>query len=227
MSVYRENALKRWNKDLGLNLNVNHQFFTNPQTPESCYCLGFIWADGYLYQPTNKISLELITDDIEDIKHLFLLSGKWHLTSRIRKNRKSQSCLSANNRFLFDFLKDNDYLTKSQASPTKILSVIPDNLKHYWWRGFFDGDGCWYANQKYYVFQAQLAGSYNQDWASAEELCKSLDIKYSLSRRQQGENYSSCIRICGQNAKIFGRYIYRDWNFIGLNRKYCKYLLNL
>lgn len=124
------------------------------------------------------------------------------------------------------FLKQNDYKTKN-LSPDKIILKIPKNLKQYWWRGYFDGDGCisLFSKNKCHVI---FSGPINQKWDFVDALFKQLRIKkYRKSKVQS---------ICGQSSKVcisnrgdcfrFLNYIYqgRMMDKIGLNRKYKKYL---
>ena len=110
----------------------------------------------------------------------------------------------------------------------KILSKIPDNLKHYWFRGLIDGDGCFYFHK--YHKEMTLASSYNQDWNYILKLCKHLNIEPAMKKTIQTQNghinKSSVIRFRKfEYIKKFGDYIYkdRDVDRIGFERNYNKF----
>jgi len=62
--------------------------------------------------------------------------------------------------FIYDFLSENNYKEKSYVSATKILNKIPNNLKKYFFRGYFDGDGSIYKYEKYYQVGLNITSTY-------------------------------------------------------------------
>jgi hypothetical protein len=127
-------------------------------------------------------------------------------------------------RGICNFLIENDYKSKINSAD-KILSKIPEELQVYWFRGLVDGDGCFYVNKKNKASHFEIYSEYNQNWQFVENLFKKLKIKYSIYRRKRKEGTSSGIRITGiENVIKFGDWLYSDIAFMGLNRKYQKYL---
>ncbi len=187
------------------------------------YLLGLIWGDGCIYQATYKgknkfVYLGLLTEDFKEIEKLF--DSNWRIKSRIRKNRTKSVTEALNHDVNFSsFLFKNDYAEKSFKSPSKILTHVPENLKHYFWRGYSDADGCFYISKDKRKFQYALAGSYEQDWQDFENLLKSLSIKYTLKRTRLKSSKYSIVRFCKKSDFIkFGEYIYQG-DEIGLSRK--------
>ena len=136
--------------------------------------------------------------------------------------------IHTSNKLLVNFLIKNNYGPHNIKSADRILKNIPSHLYKYWYRGLIDGDGCWYINEKNYNYQFSLAGSYKQDWSYFEHLLNKLKIKYSVQRRIQNNNKSSCIRITNKHGIIkLGNFIYNNYKIdnIGLKRKYDKYKL--
>ena len=211
--------------------NVNALYFIQPSTPEASYLLGFLWADGYLYNKVNKISLELVTKDMDEIEHLFQKSGKWVTAYRERPNRQPQSAIMTNNLHLYNFLKKHDYESKHYISADKIIEHLPEYLVHYWFRGLFDGDGCIYNNPEKNLYQLSIAGSYEQDWTFIEKILHRFNIHYNIQRREQKRKNktttkSSVIRITNKNGiHKFANYIYNGYECdnIGLKRKYINF----
>lgn len=209
--------------------NIDYKGFIKLNNPEVVYYLGLFWADGYMYQNKNNSTLGvgLIECDMVELEPHLDKIGVWN--KRVSKNKKIESwkptkSLTTNNKRLYEFLKENDYCEKSNKSADKILSIIPNNLKHYFFRGLSDGDGCFY----YYkpkkgstLRQFSIASSREQDWSYVEKLFNYLGIKYSISVGKSG----SQIRITNKKGiKLFGNYIYQNYDDIGLSRKHKKYL---
>lgn len=205
---------------------INPEQFLNITTPEIAYILGFLWADGYIRK--DVIILWLKRTDAENIKHIFDKIGKWNIYYRYKNNkyRKEQMCFLTNNRFIYDFLVENDYKEKSLKSPDKILSLIPDNLKHYFYRGYFDGDGSIYKYDKYYQIGLNICSTYNQDWNFMIKLFDTLKINVTIKQnkyltKDNKENKLSRLTILNKKEVIlFCDYIYQDFDNIALIRKY-------
>jgi len=206
-----------------MNININ-QFLTIDKM-ETAYFLGFLWADGNIISyKSNKInhhriSLEINSKDMNDILPYINKLGKWCIQNRVRKDWKPVSSISTNNKELFNFLKNNDYNIKSSTTPTKILNTIPDNLKMYFWRGYFDGDGCITKKTKYNSFK--FSGTYQQDWTDIQSLLKELNIINKLYRiiEKTGNKYS-CVMIQNKDGvKKLINYFNPINNSIGLKRK--------
>jgi hypothetical protein len=210
----------------------------NVKTAEASYLLGFLWADGYL-RPSYKsetsgmIGLEIITKDFLDIENILLdVSNLWKInknlsmTKTIGKdgvNRKPQAIVHLCNSLTYLYLKEMNYKNKKILSCDKILNTIPVELQHYWWRGFFDGDGCIYFNHKQRTYQATISGHYEQNWDCYDKLLTDLEINHSL-RRVVGKrgNYSQ-MRICSKSGCLkLMSYLYQGQE-MGLKRKYIKF----
>ena len=206
---------------------VPFENFININKKEISYILGFIWADGYIRKPYN-ISVQVNMKDSKELKSIFNKTGEWnyYITSRYdkRTQRKYESfIIQTSNKNIVDFLIENDYDKKSYISPSKILNLIPDNLKKYFYRGYSDGDGNFYIGEN--LYQYTLSGHYKQDWNFIKNLYENLDIKYTIKQVNNEKSKSSFVRIVNKNdIDIFGNYIYQNWDNIGLNRKYKKFL---
>jgi hypothetical protein len=115
-------------------------------------------------------------------------------------------------------------------SADKILSLIPYNLKSYFYLGVVDGDGCFYYknNDKNVVRQFSISSTYEQDWSYVEDIFRLLNIKYSIQRTLRKNSKYSQIRITNKiDIYNFGNFIYENINIdnIGLDRKYNKFKL--
>jgi intein-encoded DNA endonuclease-like protein len=208
--------------------NVNPLQFINVETPEIAYILGFLWADGYLGS-NYSINTEIVSDDAIILEKVFLSTGKWHIFQRKRTGYRPQTKFSCNAKLLCEYLTELGFKNKNKC-PQKLLKTIPKNLQNYWFRGYFDGDGCWYFNPKGYLRQCVISSKHQQNWKFMIELLKELKIsKYRINKihrinKKGVENKSSQIRVCSLDAiKKFGNYIYGG-NQFGLERKLDKFI---
>lgn len=208
---------------------VNENEFLNITKPEVAYVLGLIWADGTL-QTNSKygcFSITCIKEDLEPLKPIFEAVGKWayyYRTPKVGKgagtHRREQLTMMTYNTIVYDFLLENNYINGTFLSADKILSKIPDNLKHLWWRGYSDGDGCFYAKQNIQFF---FTSSINQDWSFISQIEDKLNIKFKIIEKTNnvGSYSRRLLDNCDGFIK-FGNYIYQDYNEnkIGFKRKF-------
>ena len=216
-----KHQLNRGNDDF----NVNIEQFINITKPEVAYILGFLWADGYIVR--NEIRLEIVKDDLEVVQPILESIGSWTYSYKDRarngfKNRTIGRAVTSNKK-LKEFLVEHDYDKKSYISADKILSKIPDELKHCFFRGLIDGDGCIYVNEELNHKRVSITSSVNQNWSYIETICNELKVNFNIYKKI-GLNSSSMVEINGIHAKNFCDYIYQD-KYFGLNRKYNKYLI--
>jgi hypothetical protein len=204
-------------------------FLVDVNNDINVYLLGFLWADGHL-EKSCAFSLEIRKVDFMCIKHLFPINEHSKYDERQRfKNKirfgKLQSRYRLSNKTIHKFLLDNDYKCKSTQSPKKILNYIPTNKHYLWWRGFFDGDGCFYSSTSGRSFA--VWGSFNQDWSAVITLLSSMNIKYSYIQYTRTSGNSSCIKLTRRDdIKKLGKFLYPNGisPLIGFTRKYDKYI---
>tara|TARA_R110000868_G_scaffold87240_3_gene244138 strand:- start:473 stop:1336 length:864 start_codon:yes stop_codon:yes gene_type:complete len=211
------------------NYAVNPNVFINPTTPEACYILGLLWADGSINNSTRNTRSIILSTTFPDstvFYKIFLKTGSWRIFQKQYKpNWKPSVIISTNNRLLTDHLITHSYKTKNQSA-CSILSTIPNHLKHYWFRGVFDGDGCITVN-KAGSWRVCLSGPYEQDWKYIKSLFSELKIKFVSKQATSNKGHkSSHVRICKKTEiVVFMDYIYQNANEDGLCllRKYEKY----
>ena len=216
----RENSLKRIHYST-TDSKINPEQFIFCKIKYCAYILGLIWADGYVNtnKYSNLIILETEYNDSLEFYEIFKKTGQWNLSSRKRDGRRKQGIININNKKLATFLYENGYKPNEKKLSLSI-NQIPKNLEKYWLLGIIDGDGCWYPPQK----QFSICGPFDQDWDPIISILSSINVKSVVSRRKQKNHSYSILRVCGRkNLKKIGNFIY-DNNFIGLSRKYKKYL---
>lgn len=208
--------------------SLNVDDVINIKTPYIAYILGFMWADGYISSDGRHFNVSGVEEDMKEIEWVFDTIGNWckHLDNRERYGWKNAKTFIGSNKEIHEFLIEHNYDKKSFVSADKILAKIPDALKHYFFRGLIDGDGCFYY--KDYARQFALTSTYEQDWVYFETLCQKLNIRYSIkktkiiNKKSGKENKNSVLRILGKPIIILGDFLYQGEQF-GLLRKQEKY----
>ncbi len=213
---------------------INVEQFLDIKTPEVAYILGLLWADGHVQQKDkhNVVSISCQIEDFKIFEKILKKIGDWRIYyfPPRKKTWKATGWACTHNKPLVNFLLDNDYKAKSWSSADKIIEKIPENLKHYWFRGLVDGDGCFYVRKQWWGGSLSISSSYNQNWLYMENLCKKLDIHFRINKVVNGEKYNhskaSHFIIDRKNDIIrFGEYIYKNFKIdhIGLFRKFTKF----
>ncbi len=234
----KPSTIKYYCNQLGIKSNYYRKLipiekFSNISTANISYVLGILWADGSLSKTHNSVSMEISLADFEEIETVFDSIGVWSKYSRPqRKNDSQTKTISFCQKDLYNLFIENDYLIKSGASADKILSKIPENLKHYWWRGYFDGDGCISNLDKGY--QIKITSCHHQDWIFVQKQFNDLDIKYFKINRSEYtpigniklQKYSNIVLSSYPEIFKFLNYIYQNYenDKIGFTRKYHQFL---
>lgn len=197
----------------------------NLTNPIVVYFWGLIWADGTVNKKTNRLTLIIRQPDFLEIKdQIMKLIDSWRYFEFISQANNLMSCLNLSHVEIKKFLFENDYTIKSGASADKILSKIPENLKHYWWRGYFDGDGHFSHIRSCYTTQVIIASCFDQDWKFAEEGMDKIGVDFSINKYTQKLGRGANLVISGESCvRKFCEYIYNGIDF-GLNRKKNAYL---
>lgn len=201
--------------------------FLNITTPEVAYFLGFLWADGCIYTKkkyTYLVQISIVSSDFKYLKKMFKRIGHTNFNKYkpLPKKWQEKTIASIYSKPLTEFLLKNGYDNKE--NPHIILDIIPENLRSYFYRGLFDGDGHIHVGRK--GFSCGLTSSINQDWGAIEKLFKNLNIKYFIQRREKKDGHSSELRISNaRDTLLFLDLIYGNFSKdkIGFSRKYSNY----
>lgn len=206
---------------------VDYKQFEEVVTAEAAYFLGFLWADGHIRKAgktSYQISIKNLASDMEVLIPVFESLGSWGISKvKITEGRKEQIQLVITDAKLGQVLDNYDFLEKSTKSSCKVLSMIPDHLKHYWFRGYFDGDGCIHLQKGKYP-TISFAGNYEQDFTFIFNLLDDLDINFKHYKRiLKGGSKNAVVIFSGRkNSQKFYSYIYNG-KVLGLRRKRDKF----
>ena len=138
-------------------------------------------------------------------------------------SRQTRISLTISDTKLIDKFLLLDFHKKSHIGPYKLLKKIPKNKQYLFYRGYVDGDGCFYITDK--AKQFSIGSTYDQDWSHVETLFKSLKIKkYKIQKNISKLGHKdSRIRISNvDDLTKLVNYLYQDRLDIGLKRKYNK-----
>jgi len=217
--------------NLHKNRHVNFEQFENITTKEVAYILGLLWADGHIAYSNNNAKTPIIKHSSKPDDNIYFLKtlneiGKWNTFQSVNKGSfaNEKKLINTNwisDRKIGDYLIEHDYKNKLK-SPEKILNKIPDDLRVYWFRGFFDGDGSVTIKNKGHHSIA-FTGHAEQDWAFIIQFFKKIKIenfKYRIIMSRGGR--SSQIRVSNKKDLLkFENYLYFDYDIyeLGLLRK--------
>ena len=210
---------------------INLNLFENIKDKEIAYILGLLWADGHVTFANNSAKTPIVKHSAKDSDNIVFIkilkhSGTWNSFNckNVGSYAKTPKTISVNwvsDRKFGEFLIENQYRNKTE-SPELILEKIPNELKAYWFRGFFDGDGSVSIKNKGHHSIA-FTGSEKQNWKFIIELFSNLNItNYKIRTVNSRGGASSQIRITNKKDLMkFENFIYSDYDTecLGLQRK--------
>lgn len=148
--------------------NLNN-LFEKIDTEEKAYWLGFLYADGCVYEDGIRLTLAITDEEhIKKIDKFFKNKGKIKYLKEKPFNAKNEKYI-CKKQVSFE-LYDVNTLTslskygfcKNKTDFGKLkMENIPAELQKHFWRGMIDGDGSIYFNEKTKRGGIQLTGSYD------------------------------------------------------------------
>lgn len=201
--------------------HVNHDYFSEIDTEDKAYFLGFFYADGYNHQKKRDVSISMTLAE-KDISVLECLRSKicpekpFYTNYRNQKNPNWQNSvtLKINSKQL------SDDLAKWGCTQAKTFTItfpenLPKELYSHFIRGYFDGDG--YAAKNRF----EIVGTEKFLLKIQEILIKELEIgKTKLhTRHKERDNNIRTLIYGGSNImKKLHDYLYTDASYY-LERK--------
>lgn len=201
--------------------NYNCDIFSNIDTQDKSYWLGFLYADGYVRQ-RNKIGSELkLKLSIKDQEHLikfknFISSDD--LPISYEEYRNSKNCkISINSKKIVNDLINNGCINKK--SKIILFPNLKEDMIRHFIRGYFDGDGSISHGKS--ICLNMISGSYEflqsvSDILHRKAFCKKATL-VGRSKNFKYIQYSTKEDL----LKIYN-YLYND-SCIYLNRKKDKF----
>ena len=222
-SVLNRNNIQNHHK-----YDLDETFFSNIDTEEKAYWLGFITADGYIHNNTSTLGIGLKKDDS---KHLKKFKMDLKTTNKIKYG---QTIL--NNKIYFycrininstKIVKD---LKKYGVVPRKSLTIKPytklnEELQKHYWRGMIDGDGCINNRKGKNKWRLSLVGNKYIINGFKKYIKKRFDTKANPSKLKNVWTFS-----CGGNiiVKKIITYFYKDATvFLDRKMKLAQEIMNM
>lgn len=204
------------------------QFITE-LTPESIYLLGFAWADGTIRGGGNGLRFCNLEDDMLELKPVFEKTGEWKFYNMPPRERSPNPrvCAVLTSKRLHNYLFQNGYFNKSEGY-CPIFSRLNEEQQALWFRGYFDGDGCWslYKRKEGNARSFCITSELQQNWDFIVKwlTLQGIEFRINLERTQHG----SCSRLSSasiQDVSLLGEILYKSYLYdkIGLSRKYRKW----
>ena len=159
---FSERQIRGWLNNNGYTKlrKINDNYFSSIDTPLKAYFLGFIYADGWVYtnekarnyelgielQSEDKYILERLNDELGGLNIICHYNPKIRHIKGVRANCGHSDVLRVYSKpLVLDLIRNGVERNKTQKD---IYPVVPDDLFFDWLRGYIDGDGCFYNNQK-------------------------------------------------------------------------------
>jgi hypothetical protein len=213
---------------------VSITIFLEIDKKEIAYFLGFLWADGYIHHYISNginhhvISIEIKSTDAIILQDIFLSFGDWNIQKRKRCHYSEVTLFTTNNKDLYNFLHECGYNNKSSIEPSQILTKIPEELKIYFWKGLFDGDGSVGLCGRGSYFE--IASTYDYKYLEIINFITKFGVeKYNIYQQISKKGYkSSVLKIYGKEilklSDLFVEYglIRKNNNFLKIKIKYGK-----
>ncbi len=209
---------------------VNSNFFKT-WSPEMAYVLGFIGADGNICHSGRAHMLQIACDDkdvIVKIKKCISYEGPIH--QKIRENNKISYSLRICDPIIFNDLQQLNITERKSLTLTP--PKVPKHLVRHFIRGYFDGDGSVFLNNRPYKSKLGViicTASKPMSEFLYQKLKLLLKDSYNgtIGMRLAHEKTPYYIIRFGQkSASIIFTYMYKDAN-VYLERKYNKFMEGL
>ena len=211
---------------------LNDYYFETIDSDEKAYWLGFLYADGYIYERHNKnygvthhLELGLSKDDtnhIHKFRYCIGCNKKPRDKTIIYKGKSYKSCKI--DIYSEDFCKD---LMNKGVVPRKSLiltypttSVLPEKYNSSFIRGYFDGDGCVFSKIDDGIYVINFVGTKKFLTSMMEILNKEIGMS-KVAIRSKGNAYQIAYSGYNNFVKMYN-YMYKN-STVSLDRKRKKF----
>ena len=206
--------------------NQNDSYFELIDTEEKAYWLGFIMADGNMYERQNSIgnrytlSIKLKSTDkehLEKFANAIEFDGKINIREQMRNNTKTIGVeIRVNSPKMCEDLMRHGIVPR-KSGKEQIPNSVPEHLIRHFIRGFFDGDGSINGD----ISKGKTA---RISFCSMSEKIINQIINYTrndISINKYNYNLLTCNISKKESVYKFLRWLYKDAT-VYLDRKYLK-----
>ena len=118
---------------------MNENYFSNIDTPEKAYWLGFVLADGNISKSSNTLTISLQRGDSGHLyKFVKAIESNYSVKDFINTSGSEQSIVTVTSKIM-----KNDLASYGVVPNKSLIASAPKNIKFEkdFWRGCIDGDG--------------------------------------------------------------------------------------
>ena len=232
-----ENVLKRHDidrlhpSDFVKIYNVDEEYFSDIDTDNKAYILGFFYADGYVGLNNYNVCISLQEEDVEILEKIndeFCCDKPLKYLPPPTKypHRKPQYSLSINNKRFYDNIVKQGVVPRKSYMAT-FPHQIDKRLYKSFIRGVYDGDGCLYHYEKGNTNTITITGTSELMNAIGDIIEECLGIKKRIHVAQNSvvNDKNTRVLMFGGNKQVkrFLDWLYED-SALYLKRKYDKYV---
>lgn len=193
--------------------DVDEEFFSQIDTPETAYVYGLFCADGSLVKNRFKISLNAIDFELlEDVKWIMKYTGPLYFEKNMTTLSVVRSALASDLR--------NLGIMKNKTFTLRFPDIIPRGLMNHFIRGYFDGDGSIFktsATQKWVFSVTSNVWFLNGLKSFLEESCPMFSCSI-FPYQNRNPNIANLVASSKQSIIAIQEYLYKDCT-ICLDRK--------
>ena len=198
----------------------NDNYFECIDSADKAYFLGLLYSDGNVYLKRNRVQLTLHNDDVEIMGKFAIAMG--YSGPFYNDRGKYTKMIICSKKMVQDLIKLGCGSKKSLTLTFPNSQQVPSSLLSHFLRGYFDGDGCVYIQDK--KFAAASFTCTSMFASGIAELLSEYGIATSkFYKRYKVENSAGEIKIQRRSTVEFYIYLYRDSNGLFLSRKYDKF----
>ena len=202
---------------------LDENIFENIDCEEKAYWLGFLYADGYVSNTKNDVSIMLAEKDKEHLHKFKKFMGSSHPITE--KNKKVGDKVYRGWRITLTSMKLKEDLISKGCMPRKGLlikfpteEIVPSKWRNHFVRGYFDGDGHCRYDEKKKCFLVEVVGNNSFIRGLAENV--GMENTYRFNHTEKVIRFS----VSTSKAQRFLDYIYEDAT-VFLKRKEATYRL--
>lgn len=224
----QNNQCRKGGKPNTAGTTLINDYFEKIDTSEKAYWLGFLYADGYIYERKNKtggfshrVELGLAETDIVHLhKFRYCIGSNKRISSKVShlngKEYKSNKLTIYGEEFAGHLINKGVVPRKSLILTYPDRSILPEKYDNAFIRGYFDGDGCVYGNHEEYSYNVNFVGT-KAFLAKVNEILKKKAGLNIVAPGKKGRAFS--IHFGGyENLVRLYEYMYKD-STVSLDRK--------
>ena len=201
---------------IGSEDNIDHDYFKKINNEEKAYWLGFLYADGYINEPTYQIELTLAEKDKEHLeKFNKTLNSKYKISKKNVREFVAYRTIAYSKKITKDLVKLGCYQNKSLTLKPPTEKQVPKKYIKDFIRGYVDGDGCFSSDKVFCIVGTKEM----LDWI-IEHIRNNTTISKAGNFQSTGKAlqwYHNGYK----DYKLIHEYLYKD-SKIYLTRKYNK-----